>query len=106
MDQKKLWQKISGSITFYFKHYETTLTNEELWLDYVECSLPDIQEDGVPMYLDKQSYEWVLVDDAMFEKAKVAFMERLEKRRLKEVPVPAKETKKVLAEVIDISTRR
>lgn len=104
MDSKKLWLKISGSITYYFKYYNTKLSNEELWLDYVEYALPDMEGDGVHTYLDKQTLERVIVDDEMMDKAKVAFMERLEKRRAKEVNV--KEEKKVLAEVIDISKYR
>ena len=101
MDDKKLWLKISGSITYYFKYYNRKLSNEELWLDYLEYALPDINGDGVHTYLDKQTLERVVVDDAMIDKAKVAFIERLEKRRSKEVLI--KEEKKVLAKVIEIS---
>ncbi|WP_278549391.1 hypothetical protein [Paraclostridium bifermentans] len=101
MDSKKLWLKISGSITYYFKYYNSKLSNEELWLDYVEYALPDIEGYGVHTYLDKQSLERVIVDDEMIDKAKTAFMERLEKRRAKEASV--KEEKKVLANVIEIS---
>ena len=101
MDDKKLWLKISGSITYYFKSYNRKLSNEDIWLDYVEYALPDIEGDGVHTYLDKQTLERVVVDDVMMDKAKAAFMERLEKRRAKEVPV--KEEKKVLAEVIEFS---
>ncbi|MGL6104576.1 hypothetical protein [Romboutsia sp.] len=99
MDEKKLWLKISGSITYYFKCYNRKLCNEEIWLDYVEYALPDMDGEGVHTYLDKQSLERVVVDEKMMAKAKSAFMERLEKRIAKEVPV--KEEKKVLAEVID-----
>ncbi|MEG2649212.1 MAG: hypothetical protein RR967_07770 [Anaerovoracaceae bacterium] len=101
MDEKKLWLKISGSITSYFKSYNRKLSNEEIWLDYVEYALPDMDGDGVHTYLDKHSLERVVVDDAMMNKAKYAFMERLEKRRAKEVPV--KEEKKVLAQIIDFT---
>lgn len=104
MESKKLWLKISGSITYYFKYYNSKLSNEELWLDYVEYALPDIEGDGVHTYLDKQTLERVIVDDEMRDKAKTAFMERLEKRRAKEVSV--KEEKKNLADVIDISKYR
>lgn len=101
MDGKKLWLKISGSITYYFKCYNRKLSNEELWIDYVEYALPDMDGDGVHTYLDKQSLERVVVDAAMMDKAKSAFMERLEKRRVNEKPV--EEEKKVLASVIDFS---
>ncbi|MBN8049502.1 hypothetical protein J0A94_16880 [Paraclostridium bifermentans] len=104
MESKKLWLKISGSITYYFKYYNSKLSNEDLWLDYVEYALPDIEGDGVHTYLDKQTLERVIVDDEMMDKAKTAFMERLEKRRVKEVSV--KEDKKNLADVMDISKYR
>lgn len=104
MDSKKLWLKISGSITYYFKYYDTKLINEELWLDYVEYTLPDMEGDGVHTYLDKQTLERVIVDDEIMDKAKTAFMERLEKRRAKEANV--EEENKVLADVIDISKYR
>lgn len=104
MDSKKLWLKISGSITYYFKYYNTNLSNEELWSDYVEYALPDIEGNGVHTYLDKQTLERVIVDYEMIDKAKTAFMERLEKRRAKEVSV--KEEKKVLDNVIEISKYR
>ena len=101
IDNKKLWLKISGSITYYFKCYNRKLSNEELWLDYIEYALPDMGGDGVHTYLDKQTLERVVVDAVMMDRAKVAFMERLEKRRAKEVLV--KEEKKVLAPVIDFT---
>ncbi|MCU9809851.1 hypothetical protein LEQ06_17885 [Paraclostridium sp. AKS46] len=104
MDSKKLWLKISGSITYYFKYYNSKLSNEDLWLDYIEYALPDMEGDGVHTYLDKQTLERVIIDDEMMDKAKTAFMERLEKRRSKEVSV--KEDKKNLADVIDISKYR
>lgn len=101
MDEKKFWLKISGSITYYFKCYNRKLSNEELWLDYVEYALPDMDGKGVHTYLYKQSLERILIDAVMMDKVKVAFMERLEKRKVKEIPI--KEEKKVLAEVIDFS---
>lgn len=102
MDEKKLWLKISGSITYYFKSYNRKLSNEEIWLDYVEYALPGI--DGVHTYLDKQTLERIIIDEKMMAKAKSAFIERLEKRRAKEAP--SIEEKKVLAQVIDISKFR
>ncbi|WP_270943267.1 hypothetical protein [Romboutsia lituseburensis] len=104
MGEKKLWLKISGSITYYFKCYNRKLSNEELWLDYVEYALPDMDRKGVHTYLDKQSLKRVVVDSAMMDKAKLAFMERLEKRRSKGV-LPTEE-KKVLAQVVDFTKYR
>lgn len=104
MDEKKLWLKISGSINYYLQSSSKRMTNEELLKDYLEYALSDIDGDGVYTYLDKQTLERVVVDDAMMDKAKVAFIERLEKRKSKEKPV--KEENKVLAEVIDFSKYR
>ena len=104
MDKKKLWVKISGSITYYLKYYNTKLSNEELWLDYVEYALPDMEGDGVHTYLDKQTLERVTVDAELMDKAKTAFIERLGKRRAKEANVA--EDNKVLADIIDISKYR
>ncbi|MGL4912042.1 MAG: hypothetical protein ACRC3Y_06350, partial [Romboutsia sp.] len=59
--------------------------------------------DGVHTYLDKQTLERVVVDAKVMDRAKVAFMERLEKKRAKEA---VKEEKKVLAPVIDFSKYR
>ena len=99
MDETKLWLKISGSITYYFKSYNRKLSNEEIWLDYLDYVLPDMNGDGVHTYLDKQTLKRIVIDENMMYKAKIAFMERLEKRRVKEVS--RKEEKMVLAKVID-----
>ncbi len=101
MDEKKLWLKISGSINYYLQYYSKGLSNEDLLLDYMEYALPDMDGDGVHTYLDKQTLERIIVDENMVDKAKAAFIERLEKKRSKEVIVV--EEKKVLAKVIDFS---
>lgn len=104
MDEKKLWLKISCSLTYYLKSYNTTLSNEELWLDYVEYVLPDIDGDGVHTYLDKHTLERIVIDEKMINKAKTVFIERLEKRRAKEVSI--KEENNVSAAVIDFTKYR
>ena len=68
MDEKKLWLKISGSISYYLQYYSKRMTNEELLNDYLEYALPD--RDGVHTYLDKQTLERVVVDTAMVNRAK------------------------------------
>ncbi len=100
MDDKKLWLKISGSINYYLQYYSKRMTDEELLKDYMEYALPDMDGDGVHTYLDKQTLERIVVDENMMDKAKSAFIQRLEKKRAKEVIV---EEKKVLAKVIDFS---
>lgn len=89
-DSKKLWLKISGSITYYLKDYDMELSNEELLKDYLGYALNE--EDGTYQYLDKQTFKYIDLDADIVDKAKKAFIERLEKRRLKE---PKKEIKEV-----------
>ena len=94
MDEKKLWQKISGSITYYLNSYDREKSNEELLEDYLFLSLPDdIEDDGVRRYLDKQTFKSVDVSKEIEEKAKSAFIERLNKRRAKEKPIEKVEKK-------------
>ena len=94
MDEKKLWQKISGSITYYLSSYDIEKSNEELLEDYLFLVLPnDIEEDGVRRYLDKQTFKYVEVSKELEEKAISAFIERLNKRRSKEEPIEKVEIK-------------
>lgn len=87
MDEKKLWQKISGSITFYLKDYDKEKSTEELLEDYLFYVLPDdIEDDGVRRYLDKQIFKYVEVSKELEEKAISVFIERLNKRISKEEP--------------------
>ncbi len=73
MDEKKLWQKLSGSITYYFNSYDIEISKEELLEDYLFFSLPDdIEDDGVRRYLDKQTFKYVEVSKEIEEKAKSA----------------------------------
>ena len=96
MDEKKLWQKISGSITFYLKDYDRIKSNEELLEDYLDYVLPDdLEDDGVRRYLDKQTFKYVEVNKELEEKAISVFIERLNKRRSKEEPIEKVEEKRV-----------
>ena len=105
MDEKKLWQKISGSITFYLKDYNREKSNEELLEDYLFFSLPDdIEDDGIRRYLDKQTFKYVEVSDALLEKAKSAFIERLNKRRAKEEPIEKVKKKEYKNNVFDFES--
>ena len=102
MEEKKLWQKISGSITFYLKDYDREKSNEELLEDYLYYVLPnDIEDDGIHRYLDKQTFKYIEVSDDLLEKAKSAFIERLNKRRFKEEPIEKIEKVKYKNNVFD-----
>ena len=95
MDDKKLWQKISGSITFYLSSYDREKSNEELLEDYLFLVLPnDIEDDGIRRYLDKQTFKYVEVSKELEEKAISAFIERLNKRKSKEEPIEKVEEKR------------
>lgn len=105
MEEKKLWQKISGSITYYLKDYDREKNNEELLVDYLDYALPDdIEDDGVRRYLDKQTFKYVEVSDALVEKAIIAFIERLNKRRSKEEPIKKVEKKEYKNNVFDFES--
>lgn len=82
MDEKKLWMKISGSINHYLRYYDKRMSDEELLEDYVEYVLGG--ENGSYEYLDKQTFEFIELNDAILEKAINAFKERLKKKREKE----------------------
>lgn len=99
MDSKKLWLKLSGSITFYLKTYDKEKSNEELLKDYLHYSLHE--EDGTYQYLDKQTFEFIDLDDELVEKTKKAFIERLEKRRLKEPKEEVKEQSPIKNNVVN-----
>ena len=101
LDSKKFWLKISGSITYYLKYYDMELSNEELLKDYLEYTLNE--EDGKYQYLDKQTFEYIDLDYEMVDKAKKAFMERLEKRRLKEPKEEVKEVAPIKNNVVSFS---
>ena len=102
MDEKKLWQKISGSITFYLKDYDREKSNEELLEDYLFYVLPDdLEDDGIRRYLDKQTLKYVEVSKELEEKAICAFIERLNKRRAKQEPIEKEEKRNIKASVID-----
>lgn len=101
MDSKKLWLKISGSITFYLKSYDRALSNEELLNDYLHYTLNE--EDGTYEYLDKQTFEFIELEDELVEKAKKAFIERLEKRRLKEPKEELKEQSPIKNNVVNFA---
>lgn len=89
LDNKKLWLKLSGSITYYFKLWNDKLSNEELWEDYKLYAFEKYQ--GQYHYLDKQSLKYVIVNNEMLEKAKNVFTERLEKRRINKLGKQLKE---------------
>ncbi|MGL5803817.1 MAG: hypothetical protein ACRCX7_14780 [Cetobacterium sp.] len=78
-----LWQKLSGSINFYIREVwdkKLLKSNEELLKDYL--SYLDDRE-GNFEYLDKATFEYIKLDPEEVERIKKAFIERIEKKKLK-----------------------
>ena len=74
--------------------------------NYDENLWPEIfyqKEDGKYQYLDKQTFEYIDLDDEIVDKAKKAFIERLEKRRLKEPKKEIKEVTPIKNNVVSLS---
>ncbi|HBF7390210.1 TPA: hypothetical protein SOL37_004094 [Clostridioides difficile] len=103
MEEKKLWQKISGSITFYLRDSDMEKSNEELLCDYLDYVLPN-DIDGVRRYLDKQALKYVEVSKELEEKALCVFIERLNKRRAKEETIEKVEKKEYKNNVISFES--
>ena len=79
------WNKLSASISYFI--------NRDLWGEQLLESTEDLlnqymyfafeEEDGVYLYLDKQTYEYIELSDEDLEKIKKTFLERIEKKKLK-----------------------
>ena len=78
------WKKLSGSINYYIRNVwkeELLKSNEDLLEDYLKDM--EGEEAGEYEYLDKQSYEWIKLTDEEVNKIKSAFLERIEKKKVK-----------------------
>ena len=85
MEQKQVWAKLSGSINFYIKGVwrENLLkSNEDLLQEFIHYSLMEEESKGYS-YLDKKTYEYISLDNETLERIKTAFLERIEKKKLK-----------------------
>lgn len=89
IDNKALWLKLSGSITYHQKDYfkllnlEQETSNEELVEKYLYDCLWYDEDIKAYTYLNKSNYKHVIVDDEMIEKIKTVYVERIEKKREK-----------------------
>lgn len=52
---------------------------------FIDAKLPDMDGKGAPTYLDNQSLERIIIDKNMISRAIDDFIERLEKRRIKQL---------------------
>jgi serine phosphatase RsbU (regulator of sigma subunit) len=85
MEQKELWVKLSGSINYYIKDLwkENLLkSNEELLQEFISYSLEGEKPQSY-QYLNKKTHEYITLDNEIVERVKSAFLERIEKKKVK-----------------------
>ncbi|MVX66960.1 hypothetical protein GKZ28_25210 [Clostridium chromiireducens] len=85
MEQKQLWGKVSGSINFFIKgvwREQLLKSNEDLLNDFIHYSLIEGKSKDY-QYLDKKTFEYISIDNETLERIKTAFLERIEKKKLK-----------------------
>lgn len=74
---------MSSSISYYLRTCDLDISNEKLLDDYLYFSLGDSEIEGNIIYLNKQTKEWVEIDERIQERMKTTFIERVEKMREK-----------------------
>lgn len=74
---------MSSSISYYLRTCDLDISNEKLLDDYLYFSLGDSEIEGNITYLNKQTKEWVEIDERIQERMKTTFIERVEKMREK-----------------------
>jgi hypothetical protein len=85
MEAKQLWAKLSGSINFYIKGVwrdKLFKSNEDLLQEFIHYSLIEGESKDY-QYLDKKTFEYISLDNETLERVKTAFLERIEKKKLK-----------------------
>ena len=85
MEPKQLWAKLSGSINFFIKgvwREDLLKSNEDLLKEFIYYSLIEVESKDY-QYLDKKTFEYISLDGEMVEKIKTAFLERIDKKKLK-----------------------
>ena len=86
MVHKELWVKLSGSINYYIKDlWKENLfkSNEELLDTFIDYALVIGEDPAGYQYLNKRTHEYILLDDETVERVKAAFLERIEKKKVK-----------------------
>lgn len=85
MEKKQLWAKLSGSITFFIKgvwREDLLKSNKELLQEFIHYSLIEGESKDY-QYLDKKIFEYISLDNETLVRIKTAFLERIEKKKLK-----------------------
>lgn len=85
IDRAGLWRKISGSINYHI--------NKDIWGERLLKSNDELLEDymgqfkdaetGKCEYMDKQTFEFIELTHEEVDKIKKAFIERIEKKKIK-----------------------
>lgn len=86
MDYKELWVKLSGSINYYIKDIwkENLLkSNEDLLDNFIDYALVIGEDPEEYQYLNKKKHEYIPLDNQTVERVKAAFLERIEKKKVK-----------------------
>lgn len=86
MEQKDLWVKLSGSINYYIKDIwkENLLrSSEDLLEDFLEYAFGETDDSAYYTYLNKKTNEVIILDEATVERVEKAFIERIEKKKVK-----------------------
>lgn len=78
------WQKLSSSINHFIRYLwgEALLEDNDDLLDHYIDEVFE-EEDGVYLYLDKKTFEYTKLSDEDLEKVRKAFLERIEKKKVK-----------------------
>lgn len=79
-----IWSKLSSSISYYLRSCDMTLSDDEILEDYIYITFGESEIDGNLIYMNKQTREWVEIDKYLQERIKCVFIERLQKKRIKE----------------------
>ncbi|MGG5463456.1 hypothetical protein [Clostridium sp. B9] len=79
-----IWAKLSSSMSYYLRTCDMTLSDDEILDDYLYFAFAESEIEGNLIYLNKQTREWVEIDQPLQERIKNTFIERLEKKRVKE----------------------
>ena len=85
MESKQLWAKLSGSINFFIKgiwRQDLLKDNEDLLNEFIHYSLIEGESKDY-QYLDKKTFEYISLDSEILERIKTAFLDRIEKKKLK-----------------------
>ena len=80
----QIWAKLSSSMSYYLRTCDMTLSDNEILEDYIYIAFGESEIEGNLIYLNKQTREWIEIDKPLQKRIKDTFMERLEKKRLKE----------------------